>query len=313
MPMTNCPNGHGPLLHRDNDVYCPKCHYSFSTPKKRGNKYVEEVNQTIRGLWMEHKLGEHEERKPLFHSLDKRNYDSGHHYRGINRWMAALYPDIAFVTKDSVAKRGLTLPDDAEPLIVVAWIMPRLNKTEKALPKPQQDAILRRKRPFMVTHIVYTVSSIPELEEKSFPEDKNTKTFESIDSFIEATGIKVVEGGNHSTYNWDEDTITIPRHQQFDSEESYYRELFRMIALASSNKSRLNTDGKKYQRGEEFGRESLMVEFASSYICSKFGIEPDDSVIMELDHWFQSLDADPHLLVCAAQQAEKVLDHYFKQ
>ena len=164
----------------------------------------------------------------------------------------------------------------------------------------------------MVTHVVYAASSIPELESKDFPEDKNTKTFESIDSFVESTGVKVIEGGNTSNYNWDEDLITIPRHQQFDTEEDYYRELFRMVALAASHKSRLNTDEKKYQRGEEFGRESLTVEFASSYICGKFGIEPDDKVAQELDHWFHSLDADPHLLVCAAQQAEKVLDHYFK-
>lgn len=313
MPMTNCPNGHGPLLHRDNDLYCPKCHYSFSTPKKRGNKYVEEVNQTIRGLWMEHKLGEGGERKPLFHTLDKRNYDSGYCYRGINRWIAALYPDIAFITKESIEKRGLTLPDDAERLIVVAWIMPRLNKQEKALPKVEQDTILRRKRPFMVTHVIYAASSIPELDEKEFPEDKNTKKFESVDSFIESTGIKIVEGGNRSRYNWEDDAIIIPRHQQFDTEEDYYRELFRMIALAANHKSRLNADGKKYQRGEEFGRESLTVEFASSYICSRFGIDPDDRVIQELDHWFQSLDTDPHLMVSAAQQAEKVLDYYFKQ
>ena len=310
--MTNCPNGHGPLLHRDNDCYCPTCHYSFSTPKKKGNKYVEEVNETIRGLWMEHKLGDISERKPLFHALDKRNYDSGYCYRGINRWMAALYPDIAFITKDSIEKRGLTLPDSAERLIVAAWIIPRLSKTEKTLPKAKQAAVLRRKRPFMVTHVVYAASSIPELSAKEFPEDKNTKKFESVDSFVESTGIKVVEGGNMSAYNWDEDTIIIPRHQQFDSEEEYYRELFRMVALAASHKSRLNTDGKKYQRGEDFGRESLTVEFASSYICSKFGIEPDDKVVQELDHWFHSLDADPHLLVCAAQQAEKVLDYYFK-
>ena len=312
MPMTNCPNGHGPLLRRDNDFYCPKCCYSFSAPKKKGNKYVEEVNQTIRGLWMEHKMDDSSERKPLFHALDKRNYDSGYCYRGINRWMAALYPDIAFVTKDSIEKRGLTLSKDAERLVVVAWIIPRLTKAEKALPKVKQTAILRRKRPFMVTHVVYAASSIPELESKDFPEDKNTKTFESIDSFVESTGVKVIEGGNTSNYNWDEDLITIPRHQQFDTEEDYYRELFRMVALAASHKSRLNTDEKKYQRGEEFGRESLTVEFASSYICGKFGIEPDDKVAQELDHWFHSLDADPHLLVCAAQQAEKVLDHYFK-
>lgn len=313
MSPTNCPNGHGPLVQEDNKHYCPKCYYSFSTPKKKGNKYVEEVNQTIRGLWMEHKIGaESNERKPLFHILDKRNYDSGHCYRGINRWLTALYPDIAFITKESIEKHGLALPDETEGLTVVAWVIPRLTKAEKKLPKDQQDAIMRKKHPFMVTHRIYAANSIPGLDPKDFPEDKNTKTFESIDAFVEASGVKVVEGGNKSYYNWDEDTIYIPRHQQFDTEEDYYRELFRMVSLAAHSKSRLNASETKYQRGERFGRESLIAEFASSYMCGKFGIEPDDKVIQELDHWFNALDADPHLLVSAAQQAEKILDYYFK-
>lgn len=312
MTITNCPNGHGPLLQKDNEYYCPKCCYSLSTPKKKGNKYVEEVNQTIRGLWMAYKIGNTPDRKPLFHKLDKRNYDSGHCYRGINRWMTALYSDISFVTKESIEKRGLTLPDDAKSLTVVAWIIPRLTKAEKALPKDEQDKLLRKKHPFMVTHRIYAANSIPGLEPKEFPEDTNTKKFESIDAFIESTGVKVIEGGNKSRYDWEEDTITIPRHQQFDSEADYYRELFRMVALAANNESRLNANEKKFQRGEKFGRESLVAEFASSYICGKFGIEPDDKVIQELDHWFNALDADPHLLVSAAQQAEKILDYYFK-
>jgi antirestriction protein ArdC len=312
--MQNCPNGHGPLLRRDNDFYCPKCCYTFSAPKKKGNKYVEEVNQTIRGLWMEAKIGgDSGERKPLFTVLDKRNYDSGHCYRGINRWLTALYPDIAFITKNSIEKHGLTLPDNAERLTVVAWVIPKLTKAEKKLPQDKQDEILRRKRPFMVTHSVYPANSVPELEPKEFPEDKNIKKFESIDAFVESIGAKVVEGGNKSYYNWDEDTIYIPRHQQFETEEDYYRELFRMVALSAGHESRLNADEKKYQRGQKYGRESLVVEFASSYICNRFGIEPDEKVIQEVDHWFIALDSDPHLMVCAAQQAEKVLDYYFKQ
>ena len=309
----NCPNGHGILSHEGNKDVCSVCGYSFVVPKKKANKHIEKTNQTIRQLWMEYKIGMDKREKNLpYIRLDKRNYDSGKEYRGINRWITAMYPDISFLTKESIEKHGCST-SESTPLVIVTWIIPRLTKAEKMLSQDKQDAILRGKRPFMVTHDVYPSNSIEGLPEKEYKEDKNTKTFESVDSFIESTGISIVEGGNNTFYDNDTDSIVIPRHQQYNDTDSYYRDVFRQLSKATGIKKRLNRDAKKFQKDVKHGRENLIAEFASVYMCSKFNIKPDMRVIQELDDWFTALDNDPYLLVSATQQAEKIFDYFFKK
>lgn len=310
----NCPNGCGSLVQTtDNKQECPKCGYSFVAPAKKGNKYTEEVNREIKNLLVAARLGDEQVPwKREWVVIPKRNYDSNRIYSGINRWLLSFDGSVCYLTRDSVEKHGLTIPDDVHPRLVVAWVPPKLTKEEKMkMSEEEQRQTLAKRRPFMVTSFVYRANDIPGLKEKTFASDKDNKRYASIDEFIQSIkGLKLEEGGNSAVYLPGYDTIRIPRIQQFDDSDEYYRTLFHELVHWTGHESRLARDEKKYQAKEAYGREELIAEMGASYLCHYFGIKVTENSVAYIDGWLKKIDADPNLLVSAGQQAEKVLRYF---
>lgn len=311
--MFNCPNGHGPLVEVDSTKReCSVCGYSFITPVKRGNKQTEEVNRVIKDLLVEARLtGEAVPWKREWIIIPKRNYDSNRVYSGINRCLLSFDADISFITKDSVEKKGLTIPEEVKPRTIVAWIPGRLNAAEKSLPQDKQQEALRRKRPFMILQWVYRAKDIPGLPEKKYEGDKDNKRFDNVESFIKSIeGLRFEEGGNQPCYLPSADVMQVPRIEQYSSSEEYYRDLFHELVHWTKHESRLNRDEKKYGWKEKYGREELIAEMGASYLCHYFGIPVNENAVAYIDGWLRSIEGDPNILVSAGQQAEKVLTFF---
>lgn len=310
----NCPNGCGELTQvSDTKQECPKCGYSFASPVKKGNKYIQEVNREIKNLLVVARLGNEPvpwQREWIM--IPKRNYDSNRQYSGINRWLLSFDSDVCYITRESVEKRGLTVPDDAKSRLVVAWIPPRLSKQERADLNPdQQKERLRQKFPMMVTSRVFRSKDIPGLKEKTFETDKDNKRFDSIESFVKSIkGLVMEEGGNQPHYRHGEDKIIVPRIEQYSCSEEYYRDLFHELVHWTSHADRLSREHKKFGYGEEYSREELIAEMGAAYLCHYFGIPINENSVAYIDGWMRKIDADANLLVSAGQQAEKVLKYF---
>ena len=314
--LTNCPNGHGQLTVTESKAVCSVCGYSFSVSKPKkptASKYTAEVNQQIKELLVEARLtGEPVPWKREWIIIPKRNYDSNRQYTGINRWLLSFDSDICYITKESAIKHGCTVPEDARTRLVVNWVPAKLTKTEKAKMTPdEQKVALRKKFPFMITHYVYRSKDIPELKPKVFEEDRDNKRFDSIESFIRSIkGLTLEEGGNQPCYKGYADVIMVPRLEQYSSSEEYYRDLFHELVHWTAHKDRLNRDEKKFQSGEQYGREELIAEMGAAYLCHYFGIPVNENAVSYIDGWIAKIDADPNCLVSAGQQAEKVLKYF---
>jgi len=299
----------------EGNYQCPSCIYSYVKPKKangKGSKYVQQVNRAIKNMLVEARLtGDKVPWKQPWIIIPKRNYDSNRVYNGINRWLLSHCDDVSFITQKSVEKKNLKLKDNATQYFVVCWVPPRLKKDEESLSKDEQEKILRKRFPIMVTHYIYMSKDIEGLEEKTFDSDKENKRFDTIEDFIKSLKVTVKVGGNRATYNWTNDYITVPRMEQFESSEEYYRTILHELAHSTGHKSRLNRDEKKFKRFEDYGKEELIAELASAYMCMYFGIEPDENTTAYIDGWLDAIESDPYLLTSAGQQAEKVLE-YFK-
>lgn len=293
---------------------CPKCIYSFSDKKKagQGSKYVQEVNRAIKDMLVEARLTDTEVPwKMPWVVIPKRNYDSNRVYNGINRWLLSYHDDVSFITQKSIEKKGLKLKEGAKISCVICWIPAKLKKDEEKLSKVEQDRLMKKRFPVMVTHAVCKSKDVEGLPEKTFDTDKQNKKFESIEDFVKSTGIQILIGGNSAKYKWSDDCIVIPRLEQFESSEEYYRTILHELAHSSGHEKRLNRTDNKFKRNEEYGKEELIAEFASAYMCMYFGIKPDENTTAYIDGWLKAIEGDPYLLVSAGQQAEKVLE-YFK-
>jgi len=316
MANLQCPNGCGLTLEvkSDGSKECPTCHYSMSAVKPReGNKHTQAVNQAIKEMLVESRLtGEPVPWKREHIIIDRRNYDSNRKYTGINRWLLAMDSDICYITADSIEKHGLVKADDAKPRYVVAWIPPRLTAADKTLPLDEQKKVLAKKRPFMVVNQVYRSKDTPGLPEKKFDTDKNNRRYDNVEEFIASIpGLTFEVGGNQPHYKKFADVVVVPRIEQYESSEAYYRDVLHEVAHWTGHQARLNRDEKKYQSGQEYGREELIAEMASAYLCHYFGIPVSENTVSYIDGWLLAIKADTNMLVSAGQQAEKVLD-YFK-
>jgi len=308
-----CPNCNVELQElEDGGKKCPKCIYTMSAPtKSKGNKYIQQVNKQIKDLLV---MSRFEDSPVPWQSqwvvIPKRNYDTNRQYNGVNRWLLAGIPELSFITQQSIEKRNLKLKKDASSYIVVAWIPPQLKKDEKSLTKVEQDEIMQKRRPFMVNHLVYMSKDVEELPEKTYEEDKNNKRFENIESFIDSLkkkGLEIVEGGNTPSVSGD--IVKIPRIEQYNCSEEYYRDLFHEIAHWTGQSKRLDRKGTDQTEGKEYEREEMVAEMAAGYICQYFDIKITENSVAYIDHWVRQIDSDPYLLVSSGQRAEKVLKY----
>jgi antirestriction protein ArdC len=316
--MKNCPNNCGKLIVTDEKSYCEKCGYSFanSKPKKTvANKYTQAVNQQIKEMLVEAKLtGEPLPWEREWVIIPKRNFDSNRQYTGINRWLLSFDNSICYLTEKSIQKHGGTLKEDATPRIVVAWIPARLKEEEKKLSEAEQKAILKKRFPFMVTNFVYRSIDVEGLPEKTFETDRENERNLTVEEFIQSIkdtkGLVFEEGGNQPRYNYTTDIVSVPRIEQYENSDAYYRDLFHEIVHWTAHKDRLSRDEKKYQRKESYGREELIAEMGAAYLCHYFGIPVTENTGAYIDNWLTAIEGDANLLVSAGQQAEKVLKYF---
>jgi antirestriction protein ArdC len=311
----NCPNGHGQLVKVDELHHeCATCGYSFAEKKITGTKYTDEVNEIIKGMLMEARLGDEPVPwKKTWVLCNKMNYDSKRQYNGLNRLLLSCDAEDLYITEQSIReKHNLTKPVDVKGRVIINWITPKLTKEEKAKCHTPEELkkSLAKKYPYMITHTVYRAKDIPGLPPKQVVESKDNKRFDNIEDFVKSlTWLKMEEGGSSAHYIPSQDLIQVPRIERYESSEAYYQVLFHELVHATGHKDRLNRDLNTFHFGEEYGREELVAEIGAAYLCHYFNIPVTENDVAYIDGWMKKIDADARLLVSASQQAEKVFKY----
>jgi antirestriction protein ArdC len=313
--MSLCPNCKMEMYEDGKYLRCHTCVYTKSNPAMesspqggKGSKNIQQVNEEITQLLVEARLGDVPVPwKAPWVALDKRNFDSGRRYTGLNRLFLSFTDDVNFITKESAEKQGKTLSEGSKAHLVIKWVPTYLTKEERLLPKEEQAEIGKKKRPFMAAHFVYKAKDFG--LEKAVTGEKDNKKYASIEKFLETMPLRDVslkEGSNSVGYSWAEDCIYLPKVTQFDSTDDYYRQLFKALAHATGTKSRLDRPDSKFKREDENGKEELIGEIASAYMCSYFGIPVGENDVAYIDGWLRAIEGDAYLLMSSAQQAEKI-------
>jgi antirestriction protein ArdC len=110
-------------------------------------------------------------------------------------------------------------------------------------------------------------------------------------------------------YSPRDDTIFMPRIEDFNSSEEYNNTLFHEITHASGNKNRLNRQEKlwsKYDKKTAYAMEEIVAELGSCFLSSKFEIDMTDTKNVEyLKHFIEVIKEKPYILFSMSSHASK--------
>ena len=233
------------------------------------------------------------------------NFDSKKPYRGVNRMLlqeriglTEAFANPYFLTFKQIKKHKGTLKKGAKGYEVVyysiRYIVPAdKNSGRKAYSSTNAHKVLdfldKYKLPEnIVTRIpmiryynVYNGEDITGIDFK-LPEVKigravpdtapeNQAAALIVENYPNPPAIK--HGGNEAYYKLSEDLVRMPKIEQFDSVNDYYRTLFHELTHSTRHESRLNREKISFRFGDSgYAKEELVAEFGAVFLSAWAGI-----------------------------------------
>jgi antirestriction protein ArdC len=120
--------------------------------------------------------------------------------------------------------------------------------------------------------------------------------------------------GNRACYLPREDRVEIADPQRFETTESFFATLFHELAHSTGHPKRLARDlgdTPSVFGSPDYGKEELVAEMGSAFLCAAAGISPPtiEQSAAYLEGWRKSLRADKKLVIAAAGQGQRAADH----
>jgi antirestriction protein ArdC len=107
--------------------------------------------------------------------------------------------------------------------------------------------------------------------------------------------------------------VHLPALTVFNSTEEHYSTLYHELVHSTGHKTRLDRTGiKDINFGSEtYSKEELIAEIGSAFLCGMTGIENKtlNNSSAYIAGWLKKLKDDKKLVVMAAAQAQKAVDH----
>jgi len=131
----------------------------------------------------------------------------------------------------------------------------------------------------------------------------------TIDEFLASTGAIIQEGAAEAFYRPREDTISLPRFEDFKNAAHFYSTSLHELGHWSGHKSRLARD-LRHRFGERaYAAEELIAELCSAFLCAEFSIDGDLRHAGYIQNWIGLLKADSRAFFTACSHASKAVDY----
>jgi antirestriction protein ArdC len=123
------------------------------------------------------------------------------------------------------------------------------------------------------------------------------------------------DGRSSAYYMPRTDAIHLPEPETFDSEAAYYATLFHEMGHSTGHEKRLARPGVTNpirHASHDYSKEELVAEMTAAFLLAEAGIDSDsltNNSAAYLASWLKALKDDPKLVVLAAAQAQKAVDH----
>lgn len=231
-----------------------------------------------------------------------RNWQSGKEYSGINRLLLGCGE---YVTFKQCAEAGGKIKKGEKSHIAVffKWYEKEDDQTGEA-----------EKWPVLRYYNVFEISQCEGLETKS-PDFKplDFDPIEAAEDILAAYKDKpqIRHEEPRAYYVPALDYVNMPRKERFKSVEEYYSTLFHELTHSTGHAKRLNRKGGSRFGSAAYSREELVAEIGAAMLCGVAHIDNAtlDNSAAYIDSWRRALKADCHLIVTAAQQAQKAANY----
>ena len=237
-------------------------------------------------------------------------------YRGVNVLLLGCSPYAApyWLTFRQALAIGGNVKKGEKASIAVFWKM--LDAKEEA-ERPDH----RKKIPMLR---YYSVFNVEQCEGIDYPKP-DLPTF-AHDPIAEAEKIvaamptpPTITNTDHERayYRPSTDTVNVPPLVRFENAAEYYSTLFHELTHSTRHPSRLDRkapdhdeEGPQGFGSKNYGREELVAEMGSAFLCGMAGIEESTlaNAAAYLDGWRKVIKEDTRLVVMAAAAAQKAVD-----
>lgn len=244
-------------------------------------------------------------------TLSPMNYTTKRKYSGINFFLLSLLENPYFMSYKEIVQRGGAVKKGAKTAIVFYWLWTYFDANGQ-LTKHEKEAV--KKIPKLRYYRVYNAPDIEGIEFK-YPESpplKSNEKYQHCEQLIGSTGAVIDHINlNQPYYNFIKDFINMPTIGRFDHADFYYSTLFHELAHWTGHQSRLNRVLPNRFVDEKYGKEELVAEMTSAFLCAAMGIDNNDLAENQaayLQGWIKALQGDSKLIITAASAAQKAFD-----
>jgi antirestriction protein ArdC len=246
-------------------------------------------------------------RRPWRTELPK-NLISGKPYRGINLLLLSLSPYASpyYLTYKQVEELGGHVIAGSKGFRIVFWRI-----LEHASPEGELTEI-----PLMKYYVVFNLEQVSGIPESKLPKTE-TITFNPIQECEHVINRMEhrpsIINAPQAYYSRSNDTVGIPPRGQFTSPEEYYSTLFHELVHSTGHPDRLDREVKQSlaAMGEDYGREELIAEIGSSFLCAHTHISPStiQNQASYIANWLKVLGNDKWFVISASAAASKASNY----
>jgi antirestriction protein ArdC len=242
------------------------------------------------------------------------NLESLKPYRGVNVFMLAFtawakgFSSSYWLTFNQAKAHGGSVKKGEKSSMVVFW---------KQIETTDEESGTAKTIPMLRYYSVFNVDqcdgiAAPDSVAEAFIDFKPVDAAEALAKGY-ADGPTVEHGGTKAFYKPGTDTVKLPEPEKFVSSEEYYSTLFHELAHSTGHGSRLKRHMDKQPQpfgSAEYGKEELVAEMASAFLCGYAGIKPAviENQAAYVQGWLKTLKQDKRLIVTAAGAAQKAAD-----
>lgn len=245
-------------------------------------------------------------------------------YSGINqillsiRQMESGYPYSGWLTFNQVKKLGgrVLLGQKSSEIFFTQLVF--YGKNGKRYEFEQVQEMTEEKQCDLKKHLIlryYNVFNIAQTSglEDAFYEMEEIPILSSIEKderaedLINNTDASIIHWpSNEAFYNSINDVICLPRREQFKGKTAYYETVLHELSHWTGHPMRLNRNMKNVFGSEDYGKEELVAELCSSFLCAELGFSKTiTNNAAYIQNWIDVLNNDHRFIFKAVRSAEK--------
>lgn len=234
------------------------------------------------------------------------NYSTGRAYRGINVMLlwSSGFTDQRWLTYKQAQAIGANVRKGEHGSLVVFYKQWELRDTNAA------GEAVTKSVPLLRSFTVFNVAQIDGLPEEVAPVAPPQITYtRAAEVFAQAN---CAHGGNRAFYSPSQDSITMPRMDQFADEAAYFATALHELSHWTGHKSRLDRDFSGRFGTDAYAFEELIAEMGAAFLCAQTEIAYTTQHAAYIEQWLRVLKSDKKAILTAASQAQKATDFCIK-